>query len=70
MKLFIIYLYNPDTNVRDQFFGVFESKKRLKEEMKNLSKELKYEIPNDDFEIIETELNKNWLTAGQIVKIT
>lgn len=68
MKLFIVYLYNTDTNAHDQFFGVFESRKKLKEEIKNLSKELDSEIPDEYFEIIETELNKNWLTTGQIVK--
>ncbi len=58
MKSYIVYFRNPDTNGYDQFFGVFEDRKKLREEINKFSKKLRYKIPKNDYEIVETTLNK------------
>lgn len=67
MKLYILYLDNPDTNEYDQFVGVFDSIEKCKQEILKLSEEIDCELTENDYEVSEKELNLNYLTIGQIM---
>jgi hypothetical protein len=60
MRVFLAYIYNPDTENFDQFYGVYDNLDLLFDDFSIFKKKLNIEASNDDLlSIIETKLNFN-----------
>lgn len=60
MKLHVIYIYPPDTDDENNFFGVFDSKEKYLQALKEFGKEIEFDFEEGTYDVTETELNKIW----------
>ncbi len=60
-KLFIVYLFNPDTGLYDQLFGIFDNLTLALNQINRFFNDNDIENLLSNYTIIETELNKKIL---------
>ncbi|MDR3233785.1 MAG: hypothetical protein LBT46_09020 [Planctomycetaceae bacterium] len=58
-KVYVVYLYAEEDSNEEMFIGVFDSRKRITEEIKRIENDIDTEISEDELRIIETNLNEN-----------
>lgn len=60
MKVFLVYIYNPDSKFHDQLLGVYNNLEILNDDIQKIKELNKIEVENEELvRIIETKLNNN-----------
>jgi hypothetical protein len=61
-KVYVAFMQDPDTNTFTQFVGVFDSREAYRKALASIEEELGVGLDKvSDINILETELNKNWI---------
>jgi len=60
-KVYIVFMFSNDDNDYNQFVGVFDSKEKVEQAKQDICKVLELDLIDDDFDITETDINKNWI---------